>query len=87
MSSTQPAPTSSTQPTQSTPEENKWQDCTACRLTGAATFSGLGLYALYEANQQGAFAKVRPKGSPRGAPITAAVGVVFIGLGIGRLFV
>jgi predicted HAD superfamily Cof-like phosphohydrolase len=50
-------------------------DASACRLTGAVTFSGIGLYALYEANQQGAFAKVRPKGSPRGAPITAAIGV------------
>lgn len=50
-------------------------DASACRLTGAATFSGMGLYALYEAGQQGAFAKVRPKGSPRGASITAALGV------------
>ncbi|CAK9781873.1 hypothetical protein CC85DRAFT_287435 [Cutaneotrichosporon oleaginosum] len=70
------APTSSPTATQTpAPEENKWQDCTACRLTGAATLSGVGLYALYEAGQQGAFAKVRPKGGPRGAPITAAVGV------------
>ena len=47
----------------------------ACRLTGAATFTGIGSYALYEAYRQGAFAKVRPKGAPRGAQMTIVLGV------------
>lgn len=48
----------------------------ACKLTGAAAFSGLGIYALIEANKQGAFSKVRPKGAPIvGGPVTAALGV------------
>ncbi|GMK56007.1 hypothetical protein CspeluHIS016_0210630 [Cutaneotrichosporon spelunceum] len=85
---TQQATRTETPQAETQPEtQEKWQDCTSCRLTGAATLTGLGLYALHEARQQGAFAKVRPKGSPRGAPISAAIGVVFIGLGIGRLFV
>lgn len=51
-------------------------DHRACRLTGFATLSGVGAYALYEAGQQGAFAKIRPKGKPIvGAQITAVVGV------------
>lgn len=48
----------------------------ACKLTGAAAFSGVGIYALMEANKQGAFSKVRPKGAPIvGGPVTAALGV------------
>lgn len=48
----------------------------ACRLTGAAAFSGVGIYALIEARKQGAFSKVRPKGAPIvGGPVTAALGV------------
>lgn len=47
-----------------------------CKLTGAAAFSGVGIYALMEAKKQGAFSKVRPKGAPIvGGPVTAALGV------------
>ena len=48
----------------------------ACRLTGAAAFTGAGGYALYQAHLQGAFAKTRPKGSPVVAGgVSAAIGV------------
>jgi len=48
----------------------------SCRLTGAATFSGLGIYALRQAQLQGTFQKVRPKGgSIIGGQITAAIGL------------
>ncbi|KAL7419379.1 Mitochondrial inner membrane organizing system component [Cryptotrichosporon argae] len=61
-------------------------DCLACRLTGAGTMAGVGTYALYTAAQQGAFARVRPRGAPLAAgKVTAALGVVFLGLGVGRL--
>ncbi|ORY26518.1 hypothetical protein BCR39DRAFT_541105 [Naematelia encephala] len=69
------------------PNGLKKEDCLACRLTGAATFSAIGVYALYEANKQGAFARVRPKGSPLGASFTVAIGVVFLSLGCGRLVI
>lgn len=47
-----------------------------CKLTGAAAFSGVGVYALMEAQKQGAFSKVKPKGAPLiGGPVTAALGV------------
>lgn len=35
-----------------------------CRLTGAAAFTGIGAYALVQANQQGAFKRIRPQGAP-----------------------
>lgn len=48
----------------------------SCRLTGAATFSGLGIYALRQAQLQGTFQKVRPKGgSIIGGQVTAAIGI------------
>jgi len=48
----------------------------SCRLTGAATFSGLGIYALRQAQLQGTFQKIRPKGgSIIGGQITAAIGL------------
>ena len=47
----------------------------ACRLTGAATFTGIGSYAIYEGYNQGVFAKIRPRGAPRSAQMTVAVGV------------
>lgn len=48
----------------------------ACRLTGAATFTGLGLYAMRQAQIQGAFQRVRPKGSPViGGQVTAVIGL------------
>ena len=51
-------------------------DPRTCKLTGAAAFSGVGIYALMEAKKQGAFSKVRPKGAPIvGGPVTAALGV------------
>lgn len=31
--------------------EKGYKDCLACKLTGAGAFSGLGGYALYEANK------------------------------------
>jgi len=36
----------------------------SCRLTGAATFTGVGVYALYQGRAQGALKKVRPAGAP-----------------------
>ncbi|WVF66579.1 hypothetical protein IAT40_001319 [Kwoniella sp. CBS 6097] len=64
------------------------QDCLSCRLTGAAAFTGLGVYAINQARVQGAFKTVRPRGQPMVAvKATAIIGTVFIGLGIGRLFV
>lgn len=46
-----------------------------CRLTGAAAFTGIGTYALVQANQQGAFKRIRPQGAPVVAgKITALVG-------------
>ncbi|WOO82520.1 uncharacterized protein LOC62_04G006005 [Vanrija pseudolonga] len=70
------------------PERAEWKDCIECRLTGAAAFTGVGAYALYTAAQGGAFARVRPPGSPVFASkVQAAIGVVFLGLGVGRLFV
>ena len=49
----------------------------SCRLTGAAAFSGLGLYALYQGRQQGAFQRIKPKGSP----VIAGQLSVVLGLG------
>ncbi|WVN88525.1 uncharacterized protein L203_103736 [Cryptococcus depauperatus CBS 7841] len=64
------------------------KDCLICRMTGATAFTGVGLYALYQAKQQGAFQKVRPIGAPIvTGKVTALIGTVFIGLGVGRLFV
>lgn len=36
----------------------------SCRLTGAAAFTGLGLYAMNQGRLQGALRKVRPPGAP-----------------------
>lgn len=33
-------------------------------MTGAAAFTGLGGYAIYEANRQGTFKRIRPIGAP-----------------------
>ena len=64
------------------------KDCLPCRLTGAATFGGVGTYALYMAYQDGAFDKVRRKG---GSIVTGRMqvllGVTFLGLGLGRLVI
>ncbi|RXK42638.1 hypothetical protein M231_00192 [Tremella mesenterica] len=66
----------------------KPEDCLACRLTGAAAFSGLGVYALYQANSMGTFQRMRPPGSPLIAgKITAVLGLVFVSLGLGRLVI
>ncbi|WRT63231.1 uncharacterized protein IL334_000134 [Kwoniella shivajii] len=63
------------------------QDCLSCRLVGASAFIGLGGYAIMQARKQGAFATVRPTGRPLVAgKVTGILGVVFVGLGIGRLF-
>ncbi|WWC57612.1 uncharacterized protein I303_100144 [Kwoniella dejecticola CBS 10117] len=63
------------------------QDCLSCRLVGASAFIGLGTYAIMQARKQGAFERVRPAGGPMIAgKITGILGTVFIGLGIGRLF-
>ncbi|TYJ57447.1 hypothetical protein B9479_001764 [Cryptococcus floricola] len=64
------------------------KDCLTCRLTGAGAFTGIGIYAIIQANNQGAFKKIRPPGAPVVAgKVTALIGTVFIGLGIGRLFI
>ncbi|KAK6904727.1 hypothetical protein L486_02811 [Kwoniella mangroviensis CBS 10435] len=63
------------------------KDCLSCRIIGASAFIGLGGYAIMQAKKQNAFAKVRPAGGPMIAPkVTGILGTVFIGLGIGRLF-
>ena len=36
----------------------------SCRYTGAAAFSDLGVYALLQGRHQGAFQRIKPKGSP-----------------------
>ncbi|WVR03055.1 hypothetical protein IAU60_000044 [Kwoniella sp. DSM 27419] len=68
--------------------EDPQKDCLSCRLVGAGAFTGLGAYAIHIARQQGTFKTVRPRGQPMVAgKMTAILGTVFIGLGIGRLFV
>jgi len=57
-------------------ESNDGVDDRSCRLTGAATFTGLGIYALRQAQLQGTFQRIRPKGSPVvGGQVTAVIGV------------
>jgi len=51
-------------------------DNRSCRLTGAATFTGVGIYALRQAQLQGTFQRVRPKGgSIVGGQVTAVIGI------------
>jgi hypothetical protein len=51
-------------------------DNRSCRLTGAATFTGVGIYALRQAQIQGTFQRVRPKGgSVVGGQVTAVIGI------------
>jgi hypothetical protein len=51
-------------------------DDRSCRLTGAATFTGVGIYALRQAQLQGTFQRVRPKGgSVVGGQVTAVIGI------------
>ena len=51
-------------------------DNRSCRLTGAATFTGVGIYALRQAQLQGTFERVRPKGgSLVGGQVTAVIGI------------
>ncbi|RSH78669.1 uncharacterized protein EHS24_002398 [Apiotrichum porosum] len=84
----QPTPATATTGAEQADSHVTWKECSTCRYTGAATFSGIGAYAIYTAHEQGAFARVRPPGSPLVAgKVTAAIGVVFLGLGIGRLFI
>lgn len=53
-----------------------YQDCLACRLTGAATFTGIGVYALEVARRDGAYRRVKPPGASLiGGRVTAALGV------------
>ena len=80
---------SSTPPT-STPTDPAVQakDCLPCRLTGAATFGGVGTYALYLAYQDGVFDKVRRKGrSIVGGRLQVLLGLGFLGAGLGRLVI
>ena len=56
--------------------ELKGADNRSCRLTGAATFTGVGIYALRQAQLQGTFQRVRPKGgSIVGGQVTAVIGI------------
>jgi len=51
-------------------------DNRSCRLTGAATFTGVGIYALRQAQLQGTFQRVRPRGgSIVGGQVTAVIGI------------
>jgi len=51
-------------------------DNRSCRLTGAATFTGVGIYALRQAQVQGTFQRVRPRGgSIVGGQVTAVIGI------------
>lgn len=70
----------------SPPPPQPIKDCLPCRLTGAATFGGVGTYAMYMAYQDGAFDKVRRKGgSVVKGRLQVLLGVTFMGLGLGRL--
>jgi hypothetical protein len=72
-------------------------DDRSCRLTGAATFTGVGVYAIRQAQLQGTFQRVRPKGgSVVGGQVTTVIGIgEFIyflilfepGMGIGLMVV
>lgn len=50
-------------------------DHSSCRLTGAAAFTGVGAYAMYQGRRQGAFQKARPTGGARGSGVTIALGI------------
>ncbi|KAL1935440.1 hypothetical protein VTP01DRAFT_4580 [Rhizomucor pusillus] len=60
--------------------EKEYQDCLACKLTGAGAFSGLGGYALYEANKLN-----KVPGKLRTAVGLGVAGVLFVSAGIYRL--
>lgn len=47
------------------------KDCLQCRLTGAAVFTGAGLFSLYEARKHGAFDRIT--GTGRGVEGKATV--------------
>ena len=47
------------------------RDCLSCRLTGAAVFTGAGVYSLYEARKHGAFDRL--SGTGRGVEGKATV--------------
>ncbi|ORY96134.1 hypothetical protein BCR43DRAFT_524285 [Syncephalastrum racemosum] len=66
------------QPKSSSKEE--YEDCLPCRLTGAAAFSGLGIYAFREAF------KLNKVASKQGTAVGLGVfGVVFLSAGLYRL--
>ena len=51
-------------------------DNRSCRLTGAATFTGVGIYSLRQAQVQGTFQRGRPRGgSIVGGQVTAVIGI------------
>ncbi|KAL1919781.1 uncharacterized protein VTP21DRAFT_1712 [Calcarisporiella thermophila] len=61
--------------------EREYQDCLPCRLTGSAAFTGLGIYAFYQANLPKANLK-QPARVGLGV-----MGLVFISAGLFRLIV
>lgn len=63
-------PISSTKPAAESKEKG-YQDCLPCKVIGATTFGGLGVYALYEAR------KVARRGGREGTAV--GLGVASIG--------
>lgn len=55
----------------------------SCRLTGFGVFTGVGIYALYDAQKRGTFKSVRPVGSP----LLAGKAQAIVGFGESRSLV
>ncbi|KIY73281.1 hypothetical protein CYLTODRAFT_332346, partial [Cylindrobasidium torrendii FP15055 ss-10] len=55
------------------------QDCLSCRIIGAGTLSGLGVYSIYSA-------RAKAPGSIMGKRALAGVGIVLVAAGVGRWF-
>jgi hypothetical protein len=88
MTSTQTSIPPTSTPTAAIAPAVQTKDCLPCRLTGAATFGGVGTYALYLAYQDGVFDKVRRKGgSIVGGRLQVLLGLGFLGAGLGRLVI
>ncbi|KAI9255692.1 hypothetical protein BDA99DRAFT_562205 [Phascolomyces articulosus] len=74
-------PTSQPTEQQQQPSQNQeYQDCLPCKLTGAGAFGGLGAYALLEAQ------KIHKLPGKQGTALGLGVaGVVFVSAGLYRL--
>ncbi|KAI7859769.1 hypothetical protein BDC45DRAFT_563814 [Circinella umbellata] len=72
----------SQQQQESSKNQQEYQDCLPCKLTGAGAFGGLGAYALLEAQK---IHKLPGKQST--AVGLGVVGVVFVSAGLYRLVI